>query len=214
MKVLVVGASSGTGLSAVRTLVARGHEVTAMARREMLALPEGATARRGDVLVPEEVDAAVAGHDAVVVTLGIAESPLLVRLGFGKTPIDVRSRGTTNVVAAMRRHGVRRLVVQTSYGVGVSRDRLPFVWRMIFALLLRPQIDDTERQETIVRESGLDWTLVQPVGLVDAPTARPTFTSLAAQTRSMSVSRAGVASVLSESLGNHAVLGACLAVSS
>jgi hypothetical protein len=65
--------------------------------------------------VPEDVGRAVRGQDAVVVTLGISEHPLRVRLlGSAGTPLDVRSRGTAAVVAAMRTHGVRRLVVQSS----------------------------------------------------------------------------------------------------
>ena len=42
-------------------------------------------------------------------------------LGSASTPIDVRSTGTRNVIDAMHRCGVRRLVVQTSYGVGATR---------------------------------------------------------------------------------------------
>lgn len=215
MNVLLVGATGGTGRAAIDALLAAGHTVTAFARGAE-RLPERAGVRRlaGDVLDARAVDAAVPGHDAVVVTLGIAESPLLVRLGLQRTPIDVRSRGTAHVVRAMQRAGVRRLVVQSTYGVGASRGRLPLGWALIFALLLRPQIRDTEVQERVVAASGLDWTLVQPVGLVDAPTGRATFTSLSAQTRGMAVSRAAVAEVLAGELGRAAALGGSLAVSS
>ena len=84
-----------------------------------------------------------------------------------RTPQEVRSRGTAAVVAAMTERGVRRLVVQSSYGVGESRDRLSLSSRLVFALLLRPQIADHERQERIVRDSGLTWSIVQPVYLTD-----------------------------------------------
>ena len=213
MNVLVIGASSGTGREATAALLKRGHRVTAFARSaDRLPARDGLTRQKGDALVPGDLDAAMPGHDAVVIALGIHESPLLVRLGFGKTPLNVRSVGTTNVLAAMKRHGVRRVVVQTTYGIGDSKGRLPFAWALIFWLLLKPQIEDSERQEVIVRASGLDWTLVQPVGLSDVDKGTPVLASPTGETRSMEVSRAQVARFLGE-LVESASSGACLAIS-
>ena len=123
---------------------------------------------QGDALDPADLDRALPGHDAVVITMGIHESALRVRrFGPARTPADVRSTGTREVVAATKRHGVRRLVVQTSCGVGPTRAQLPLTARLFFALLLKPQIADTEQQEQLVRASGLDWLIVQPVNLTD-----------------------------------------------
>jgi uncharacterized protein YbjT (DUF2867 family) len=146
------------------------------------------------------------------VTLGIAESPMRVRLrGPAGTPLDVRSRGTAAVVAAMREHGVRRLVVQSSYGVGETRDRLPLSSRLVFALLLKPQIADHEVQEDVVRRSGLDWTLVQPVYLTDGdePAARSTDGSV----EGMKVSRRAVGEVLGRLATGADDVGRCVSVS-
>lgn len=206
MRILVIGASSGTGRQVVEECIARGHHVTAFARSaQSLPAHPLVTRTTGDALVPADLERAIPGHDAVVVTLGIAEHPLRVRFGLQKTPLAVRSRGTQNTIAAMQRHGITRLIVQTTYGIGASRGRLSWGWALTFALFLAPQIRDSEVQEKIVRESGLAWTLVQPVGLVDraadavdAPDA-PTeevFTSADATTKSMQVSRRGVARVL------------------
>lgn len=171
MKVLVMGATGGSGRAAVAALLAAGHEVTAFSRRASTLA--GLSVQRlrtldGDATDAQAVARAVQGHDAVVVTLGISESALRVRLlGAAAMPNDVRSAGTRNVIAAMREHGARRLVVQSSFGVGETRTKLPLMSRLIFALLLKPQIADTEQQEREVRASGLDWVLVQPVNLTD-----------------------------------------------
>lgn len=213
MRVLVIGASSGTGRAATAALLSRGHRVTAFARSaEGLPEQEGLTRQKGDALLPGDLDRVMAGHDAVVVALGIHESPLLVRLGFGKTPLNVRSVGTANVIAAMKRAGVRRLIVQTTYGIGDSKGRLPFAWALIFWLLLKPQIEDSERQEAIVRASDLEWTLVQPVGLSDVDKGTPVLASPVGETRGMEVSRAQVARVLGD-LVEGAAFGSCVAVS-
>ncbi|WP_373047493.1 NAD(P)-dependent oxidoreductase [Vulgatibacter sp.] len=214
MRIAVIGASRGSGRETVGALLARGHEVVAFAR-DPSTIPAAPrlTLRRGDALQPSDLDGCVAGCDAVVVTLGIHENPLAVRLGIRRTPIDVRSRGTANVIAAMQRAGVRRLVVQTTYGIGSSRGRLSFGWSLAFALLLAPQIEDHERQEELVRACGLEWTLVQPVGLVDKDTGRPVMTSLTGEVRSMEVSRSRLASVLCAA-AEGAFVGEVVAVSS
>src|SRR5262245_30297316 len=125
MKVVVIGATGGSGRAAVDALLAAGREVTAFARHpERIHLARAASGPashsgrlrlvQGDALSPSDVLRAVSGQDAVVVTLGITENPLRVRLiGAGRTQDDVRSVGTRNVVDAMRARGVRRLVVQT-----------------------------------------------------------------------------------------------------
>ena len=211
MRVLVVGATGGSGREAVRALAERGHEVTAFSRRPA-DLPPGVRQLLGDVTDPADVEPAVVGQDAVVVALGISESALGVRLrGSRGTPLDVRSRGTRHVVDAMRAHGVGRLVVQSSYGVGPTRDRLPLSSRLVFALVLRPQIDDHERQERLVRDSGLDWTIVQPVYLTDGD--EPAACATEGGTDGAKVSRRALGGVLADAVTDPALVGETVAVS-
>jgi putative NADH-flavin reductase len=201
MKILVIGASGGTGREVVERLLGEGHEVTAFSRRgdhRGSDSPRLGTLR-GDALEPSDVDAAVRGHDAVVIALGISENPLRVRcLGPRNTPLDVRSRGTRNVIAAMGRHGVRRLVVLGSYGTGPTRERLRFLDRLFFALLLKPQIEDTERQREEVIGSSLDWVLALPVHLTDESDDSMPFTSLRGDVGRYQISRRSVARFLAD----------------
>jgi uncharacterized protein YbjT (DUF2867 family) len=214
MKVLVMGANGGTGQVAVRELQSRGHDVTAFVRRQETWSPDSVRLFNGDAMNRDNVRRGVQGQDAVVVVLGIRENPLLVRLrGSATTPMNVRSAGTQNVVDGMHEHGIRRLVVQTTYGTGETRDRLPAKWRLIFSLLLGPQIADTEQQERVVRQSGLDWTIVQPVGLTDAGNANPVLVSVTGETRGMAVSRKNVARVLADAIEESTYVGRSIAVS-
>jgi uncharacterized protein YbjT (DUF2867 family) len=199
MKILVIGATGGTGRAAVAQLLADGHHVTAFGRHpERVGVPtERLSLEVGDALNPRDVERAVAGKDAVVVTLGISENPLRVRFfGPKHTPIDVRSAGTRHAIAAMQRHGVRRLVVLSSYGVADTRSKLQFADRMFFDLILKPQIADTETQYRDVSESGLDWVLVQPVHLTDDAEADLPFASMNGETELLKVSRKSVARFL------------------
>lgn len=215
MKVLVFGASGGSGRAAVEHLLARGHAVSAFVR----TLPPG-TARdrtryvQGDVMNAADVERAVAGHDAVIVTLGISENPLRVRLfGPARTPSDVRSAGTGNVIAAMQKQGVRRLVVQTSYGVGETRARLRFIDRLIFALILKPQIADTEIQNQAVEACTLDWLLVQPVHLTNGAENDLPFASTSGDTGVMKLSRRSVGRFLADAVQDASLARRTIALS-
>lgn len=162
MKVLVVGASGRIGRSVTESLLEAGHEVTAFARRPE-ALGLGANGLRhfaGDAFSQADVAQAVEGQEAVVVTLGSGT----------KRHGTVRSQGTLNVIHAMQAQGVRRLVVQSTLGAHESRDNLNFWWRRVmFGLLLKQVHADHELQESFVRASGLDWTIVRPSAFVDGP---------------------------------------------
>ena len=196
MQVLVVGATGGSGRAVCDALLDRGHRVTAFARSATAMPPRDRLDRvDGDAADVELLRRVLPGHDAVVVTLGISEPAWRVRLlGAQGTADDIRSRGTEAVVRAARASGVSRIVVQSSYGVGPTRPHLEIANRLVFALLLRPQISDTERQEQTVRSSGLEWTLVQPVYLTDGEDATH-VTSTDGRTRRTRVSRRGVATV-------------------
>ncbi len=126
--------------------------------------------------------------------------------------MNVRSIGTRNVISAMRKHGIRKLVVQSSYGVGETRDKLRLVERLYFQLILRDQIADTELQEREVRASGLDWVLVQPVHLTDGAETR-FFASADGEVRQMSISRKSVGRFLVEATQRTTYIGKSVALS-
>jgi uncharacterized protein YbjT (DUF2867 family) len=216
LNILVVGATGGTGRATVEKLLNEGHAVTAFSR-SAARLADGSgrlVTINGDVTDPDEVERAMHAQDVVIVTLGIRENPLRVRfLGTARTAGDVRSVGTRNVIAAMRNQGVRRLVVQSSYGVGETRGLLGFVDRLFFKLILKPQIDDTEAQEDAVRNSGVDWVIAQPVHLTDDDSDAPPFLSVQGQTRLMKVARRSVARFLAVAALGSEYIGKSVAVS-
>lgn len=201
MRVIVFGATGATGKLTVEALLSRGHSVSAFSRREREW--EDVNVIVGDVLNPADVHKAVEDHDAVVVTLGITENPFLVRLrGAANTATDVRSQGTKNVIDAMKSHDVRRLVVQSSFGVGPSRGKESLFFKLFFWAVLSPQINDTELQERLVIDSDLDWVLAQPVGLDDSVSGE-VLLSTELETKSMKVSRRHVADFLATAVSRQ-----------
>lgn len=163
MKVLVLGATGGTGRLIVWDALAKGHSVVALARSKARAsdLP-GADVVEGDARDEPALLRALDGCDAVVSSLGTGMSPF--------REVTLLSVATRALVAAMTRSGVRRLVCITGMGAGDSRGHGGFLYdRLILPLLLRNVYEDKDRQEAAIRASPLDWVIVRPVVLNDEP---------------------------------------------
>jgi putative NADH-flavin reductase len=158
MKIIIFGSTGSVGKHVVTQALNAGHEVTAFARNpeKINETHNHLTKVSGDVLNPASVDAAIPDHDAVLVVLGAGRNGV------------VRASGTQNIINAMRRHGIKRLICQSSLGVGDSRASLNVFWKYImFGLLLRPAYADHELQEQYVKSSNLDWTIVRPAAFTD-----------------------------------------------
>ena len=159
MKLIIFGATGTVGKHLVYQALAQGHKVTAFARKPSALNLEHANLSlyAGDVFKPAQVENAIAGHDAVLITLGSA-----------KLSGQVRSVGTGNIIDAMINTGVNRLICQSTLGVDESRNNLNFVWKyLMFGMLLRNVMKDHIIQENLVKQSGLDWTIVRPSAFVD-----------------------------------------------
>lgn len=184
-RLVVFGGGGATGRLIVARAIARGFDVTIASRSARAE--EGATAIACDVTDQEAVDAAVAGHDAVVYAVGT---------GHAKRS-ELRTRGAACVVAAMKKHGVGRLVAMSGLGAGESFDVQPWIFRAAIApLFLRGLLDDQSGLERVVRASGLDWTLVRPGQLVDQPAKGAPVTSLDGRGVASKVSREAVAELM------------------
>ncbi|KAA9005969.1 NAD(P)-dependent oxidoreductase [Histidinibacterium aquaticum] len=166
MHLLVIGASRGIGRAVVREALKRGHRVRAFARsaREMKPEP-GLEPWTGDALRPADVAAALDGVDAVVHALGVPKG-----LGFVTRPVTLFSASTRILVQEMQVAGVRRLLAVTGFGAGNSRPALGRLLDLPFTAIMGRAYADKDRQERIIEESGLDWTIARPGFLTDSPT--------------------------------------------
>jgi len=162
MKLIIFGSTGGTGRELVKQALDQGHSVMAYARDSAKIGDIQHSSLKivcGDVLDPAAVEGTVAGQEAVFITIGA-----------GAKRTTLREEGTRNIVEAMQGTGVKRLICQSSLGVGDSRANLPFFTKyIIVAVFLRNAFADHERQEAVVRQSSLDWTIVRPPHLKDGP---------------------------------------------
>lgn len=200
MNLVIFGATGTVGRELVTQALGAGHTVTAFTRGSGGPLKDlaGLQIFQGDVLDRDAVTAAVRGADAVLVTLGAGLKG------------GLRAPGTANIVAAMRATGVRRLICQSTLGAGDSWANLNFYWkRIMFGLLLRAAYRDHQRQEEIVRASGLDWTIVRPAAFTDGPRTAAYKHGFPATLRDLTlkISRADVADFLVRQVSDRSYLG-------
>jgi putative NADH-flavin reductase len=164
VKIVVFGAAGRTGRKLVSGGVARGHEVTAAARRpkDIRVGSRLQSVVQCDLLDAAQVDAAVARQEVVVVAAG---TPLVWAQG------AVHSEGIANVITAMRSHAVHRLVCVSAVGTQHDDDpNLPRAFTRVLRPLLLSRIwDELRDMEAQVRGSGLDWTLVHVARLTNGP---------------------------------------------
>ncbi|PTL75274.1 NAD(P)-dependent oxidoreductase [Vitiosangium sp. GDMCC 1.1324] len=216
MKVIVFGATGGTGHAAVQELLDGGHEVTAFSRHaDQLGLrSERLRLAPGDARDAGAVERAISGQDAVVVSLGVNDNPLKVRfLHRSNTPTTICSEGTRNIIQAMGKLGVRRLVVVSAFGVGETREKLPWFFKLGYRLI-KEQISDKERQEQLVRNSGLDWVIVQPVGLTNGRPLHEVLASTQGEVHHHTIPRSSVGRFLASVVSDDQFLGRTVALSS
>ena len=192
MRVLVIGASKGVGLETTRQALEAGYDVRALARSAATMSVSNAKLEkvRGDALNSKDVEAALIGVDAVIVTLGVGLGDLF-------RPVYLFSDATRVLLDAMRAKGVKRLICVTGFGAGDSRSSINCLQRLPFLAVFGRAYDDKSRQEQLIKESSLDWTIARPGVLTGGPrTERYKVLAEASQWRNGIISRADVAEFL------------------
>jgi putative NADH-flavin reductase len=162
MKVTVFGATGGTGKHVVEQALAAGHEVTAVARNvSEVEQQDGLTVLQGDVLDFASVEQAVAGSDAVVSVLGVADR---------RKPTKLFSEGVGNMVRAMKASGTKRIIALSADGVEPN-PAVNIGQRLVIALavarILKHLYGDMLEMEHVLADSETDWTVVRPPRLSD-----------------------------------------------
>jgi putative NADH-flavin reductase len=163
MKILIVGATRGIGRQVLEQALAARHAVTALVRdvRRLDVQHEQLQVVKGDILDANSVALAMAGQEAVCCSIGV-KVPWLT--------VPVFSEGTRNLLEAMKKSGVGRLVCVTGIGAGDSRGHGGFLFdRLFFPLLLKAVYADKDRQESLIKASELDWVIARPGFLTNGP---------------------------------------------
>jgi putative NADH-flavin reductase len=208
-RVLIVGATGGTGRQLLAQALERGYVVTALVRSPGTVSVEHPrlTVVRGDVLDYSTVEKAVRAQDAVISALG--HKRFFV-------PTRILSEGTRNVLRAMETHRVRRFVCETSLGIGDSVGRMGLYYsQFVIPVILPLYFWDKTRQEQLIAASKLEWVIVRPAVLTNAD-ARGVYRHgrrIGSFLWTARIARADVAHFMLKQLADDSNLGAAVGVS-
>jgi putative NADH-flavin reductase len=195
MKVLVFGASGATGHNLVSQALEKGHHVRAFVRdpSKLKLEHKNLTIFQGDVSNYQQVEDAVKDQEVVISALG-ASTPFKRNCSLIK--------GIENIVGAMTKLRVERLVYQSFLGVKENRKELGFLLDRIVSMVLKSSIQDHEVKEAIITSSNLQWTIVRCPTLTNGPLTRKYIDGERIQSISVlpSLSRADVADFMLKEL--------------
>src|SRR6266404_3658206 len=161
-RILIIGATGGTGRQLLVRAIQQGYVVRALVRDpgKLSVEHPHLTVVRGDVLDYSAVEQAVRGQDAVISALGHKRFFVLTR---------ILSEGTRNMLRAMETHGVRRFICETSLGIGDSVGRMGLYYSLLVIPFILPlYFWDKTRQERLIAASKLEWVIVRPAVLTNA----------------------------------------------
>ncbi len=162
MKLLVLGATGGTGLEIVSQAIERGHSVTAFVRAAdpLKRFGDRITVIRGNLLNSSELQRVLEGHDAVLSGFG-------PRLPVSKADATLLQRFAVELTSGMFQAGVRRVVVEST--AFLFKDSIIPPTNLFGRLFFPEVVRDAGEMENVFRKSGLDWTMVRPPRLTDKP---------------------------------------------
>ena len=154
MHILIFGASGAAGHELVRQGLNQGHAVTAFVRDPAkLVLREGnLSVVQGDVKDYSTIERVLGGHDAVLSALGVS-APLK------KDPIVIEGIG--NIIRAMERSVVKRLVYLSFLAVGEGRKDSGFLMKHLISRIVHNELEDHKEKEKLITSSQLEWTIVR-----------------------------------------------------
>jgi nucleoside-diphosphate-sugar epimerase len=140
------------------------------------------------------------------------QEAVLSALGHKKfmRPTRILSEGTANVLRAMKAHGVRRFVCETSLGLGDSAGRMGLYYTFfVIPVILQFYFWDKARQERLIAESGVAWVIVRPGALTNGA-RRGRYRhglGIGSLVRTVRISRADVAEFMLNQLATDTYVG-------
>ncbi len=197
MKLVVLGATGGTGLEIVRQAIGHGHFVTAFVRSPERLKPflDRITLKQGDLLNSSELEQVIKGHDAVLSGFG-------PRWPVSKDDANLRGQFAAALADAMLKAGVRRVVVVSV--AFLFRDSIVPPAYLFGRLFFASSVADAAAMERVFGESELDWTIVRPPRLTDKPyTGKYRVREGHLPRFGFTISRADVADFMLKAVENH-----------
>ena len=205
MKIAIFGATGRTGRPLVDEALARGHEVRVLVRdssRLSIVNPK-LTIVQGDVMNPASVEETIQGQEAVISVLGHVKG----------SPADIQTVATRNIINAMHKHGLKRLVSLTGASVGDPHDQPKLADRVVWLVMNMPfggfkeTLVDARNHLALLQASDLEWVVVRGPRLTEGPRRGQYKVGFISRESGMELSRADLPDFLLKELTDNTYLG-------
>ncbi len=156
MRLLIIGGSGKTGRELIKQSLEEGHIVTAILRKPQKLNIKHPNLKliQGDVLDPSSISSVFKHQEAVLSVLGHKKFII---------PSNILSKGTSNIIEAMKQGNIKRLICVTALGINDSKYKLGLYYTLFtIPFILYFYFKDKEKQEDMITASDLDWTIVRP----------------------------------------------------
>lgn len=169
MRVLLLGATGRTGKHVLAHLLKAGHVVNVIVRDKAKLDNNGQLhVFESDTINKPILEQAIKGCEAIISALNVSRTSDFpwARL---RTPETFLSDAMANIIAVAEEAGIKRVLVCSAWGVHETRKDLPvwFRWLIDYSNI-GAAYRDHERQELLLQQSKLDFTLIRPVGLTNS----------------------------------------------
>lgn len=200
MRIALFGASGKTGKEFLRKALSANHKVKALARTpEKIPLDRHAelTVVEGNVLNETDVAETISGTEVVLSLFGHVKD----------SPKWLQTKGTKNIIGAMKNEGVKRVISLSGGGLPFpekDRPKLPdLIIRTIMKLAVPTILNDAKAHAEVLKKSGLDWTIVRGPRLTEEPEKGAYRIGWVGVNASTEIGRADLADFLLTQLDDH-----------
>ena len=163
MKIVVFGATGGTGREIVNQALQAGYQVRAAARTPSKVQMTHANLEvfKADIYDPVSISAAIAGQEAVLSAVAPGGYSLTKRT-------DLYTQSAKSILHGMQDNHVQRLIiVSTAARRGYSRENHPIFELILKRVFWRTLYANIVDMDVMVMASKTDWTLVRPPQVID-----------------------------------------------
>ncbi len=161
MKIAVVGASGKSGIKFIDLALKNGYQIKAgINRSNKLTNKDNLEVVKCNALNYSEIEELISGCQVVVSLIGHGR----------KSPSNLQTQAISNIIKAMKKQNIRRLISLTGTGVRKTGDKITLIDRLLnFSIkLIDPKrIDDGLKHAEVIEKSDLDWTIIRVLKLHD-----------------------------------------------
>lgn len=208
MKLIIFGATGRTGRHMLRLALKDGHQVTVLVRdpAKITEKSDRLTVVQGSLHDLAGLNQVIAGADVVLSALGPSNNQPTLEI----------STGMQTIIEAMKQHGVKRLIISAGAGVGDPGDQ-PGLFNKFINMLLKATAknvyEDMVKTVALVRESGLDWTVVRVPMLTDDPATGKIKVGMVGKGMGPRICRADMADFMLKQVSSTEYIGKAPAIS-